>query len=216
MKTSQTEHARNLIASMHALDARASELQRAADTAALEWQPPDGGWSAGQVFEHLCVANDSYLVGLRRVLGTVSVGSRGDVADRMWRPSFAGRLLARSMESPRKLPAPKMWRPAPAPRPNVIAEFLTRQREIEQLIESSMAHDWRRLRLASPVSGLIRMNVGDAFTVLVRHAERHFRQIDGRLAAFAAREERPVSGGPLMAGNRSADGRAAVSGTPLR
>src|SRR6185503_9957881 len=102
MKTSQTEHARDLIASMHALDVRTSELQRAADTAALEWQPPEGGWSAGQVFEHLCVANDSYLVGLRRVLGTVSATSRGDVADRVWRPSFAGRLLARSMDSPRK------------------------------------------------------------------------------------------------------------------
>ena len=215
MKTSQTEHARDLIASMHALDVRTSELQRAADTAALEWQPPEGGWSAGQVFEHLCVANDSYLVGLRRVLGTVSATSRGDVADRVWRPSFAGRLLARSMDSPRKLPAPKMWRPAPAPRPNVIGEFLTRQHEIEHLIESAMAHDWRRLRLASPVSKLIRMNVGDAFTVLVRHAERHFRQIDARLAAYAAGRESAVSGGSLMAGNRSSDGRAAVSGPPV-
>ena len=215
MKTSQTEHARDLIASMHALDARASEVQRAADTSALEWQPPEGGWRAGQVFEHLCLANDSYLVGLRRLLGTISATSRGDVADRVWRPSFAGRLLARSMESPRKLRAPKMWRPAPVPRPNVIGEFLTRQREIEQLIETSIAHDWRRLRLASPVSGLIRMNVGDAFTVLVRHAERHFRQIDGRLAAYAARRERPVSGETLMAGDRSPDGRAAVSGPPV-
>ena len=215
MKNSQTEHARDLLASMHALDARASELQRAADTSALEWQPPEGGWTAGQVFEHLCVANDSYLVSLRRVLGTASAMSRGDVTDRAWRPSFAGRLLARSMESPRKLPAPKMWRPAPAPRPDVIGEFLTRQREIEQLIESSMAHDWRRLRLASPVSRLIRMNVGDAFTVLVRHAERHFRQIDGRLAAYAAKRERPVSGGLLMADNRSPDGRAAASGPPV-
>ena len=195
MKTSQTEHARHLIASMHALDARASELQHAGDTSALDWQPPEGGWSAGQVFEHLCVANDSYLVLLRRVLGTVSATSRGDVTGRVWRPSFAGRLLARSMESPRKLRAPKMYRPASAPRPNVIAEFLTRQREIEQLIESSIAHDWRRLRLASPVSRLIRMNVGDAFTVLVRHAERHFRQIDSRLAAYAAQRERPVPAG---------------------
>jgi hypothetical protein len=214
MKTSQTEHARNLIASMHVLDARASELQRTADTPAFEWQPPEGGWSAGQVFEHLCVANDSYLVQLRRVLGTVSATSR-DAVDRSWRPSLAGRLLARSMESPRKLPAPKMWRPAPVPRPNVIGEFLTRQREIEQLIQASMAHDWRRLRLASPISKLIRMNVGDAFTVLVRHAERHFRQIDSRLAAYAARRERPASGGSLMAGDRTTDGRAAVSGPPV-
>ena len=47
-----------------------------------------------------------------------------------------------------------------------------------QLIERSMSFDWMRVRMGSPVSPLIRMNAGDAFTILVTHAERHFRQID--------------------------------------
>ena len=185
MKISQAQQAQTLMAAMHALDERAAEIARAVDQAAFDWQPPEGGWSAGQVFEHLCVANDSYLMVLRPLLERRSRTQGRDPADAAWRPTFAGRLLARSMESPRKLRAPKMWRPAPAPRSNVIAEFLTRQREIEALIERSLTVEWQHVRLASPVSSLIRMNIGDAFTILVLHAERHFRQIDGRLAAYA-------------------------------
>ena len=186
MSVSQTKQATALLAAMHALDERAVELERGADGTALDWQPPDGGWSAGQVFEHLCVANDSYLVALRRILAGGSAGGSRGAVEASWRPSFAGRLLVRSMESPRKLPAPKIWRPAPTPRPNVIVEFLERQREIESLIERSRSIEWRRVRLASPISGFIRMNGGDAFTLLVRHAERHFRQIDRVLAASRA------------------------------
>lgn len=184
MKISQQQQATSLLTAMQALDERAAELEHV-DRAALDWQPPEGGWSAGQVLEHLCVANDSYLAELRTLLSRSEPAAHNG-GDPMWRPSFAGRLLARSMESPRKLPAPKIWRPAPAPRPNVIAEFLARQREIHALIRRSMGTEWRRVRMASPVSSFIRMNIGDAFTVLVRHAERHFRQIDDRLASYSA------------------------------
>ena len=68
----------------------------------------------------------------------------------------------------------------------MVGEFLDRQHELERLIERSLDREWRRVRLSSPVSRFIRMNVGDAFTVIVRHAERHFRQIDARLAELEA------------------------------
>ena len=37
------------------------------------------------------------------------------------------------------------------------------------------------------------MNIGDAFTIIVRHAERHVRQIENRLAAFAAIHRDPAT-----------------------
>jgi len=186
MKVSQTQLATTLIADMHALDARAGEIERTKDPAAFGWYPPGGGWSVGQVFEHLCVANDDYLKVLRPLIVGLPASPDGDGSALTWRPSFAGGFLARSMQSARKLPAPKSWRPLAEPRDGVIGEFLARQREIVQLIERSMAHEWRRMKLTSPLSPLIRMNAGDAFTILVRHAERHFRQIDERLVAFEA------------------------------
>jgi hypothetical protein len=194
MKIPQQQQATALLAAMRAVDVRAEELEQL-DRAALDWQPPEGGWTAAQALDHLCVANDSYLVELRRLMSrSASTGGRS-VGAAGWRPSFAGRFLAKSMESARKLPTPTMWQPTPTPRPNVIAEFLARQREIEALIERSMTTEWQRLRMASPVSRFIRMNIGDAFTVLVRHAERHFRQIDNRLASYNAAARPQVTAG---------------------
>jgi hypothetical protein len=43
--------------------------------------------------------------------------------------------------------------------------------------------DWRRVRMRSPVAPLLRMNLGDALTVLVVHAERHAGQIERVKAA---------------------------------
>jgi hypothetical protein len=182
----QGEQAAALTAAIQALNVRAAILEESLDAAALAWHPPDGGWSVGQVFEHLCVANDDYLAILRERLSVAPPLAPGSRAPTPWKPSLAGRLLVASFESSRKLPAPRSWRPAPDARPNVIAEFLSRQRELARLIERSMAFDWMRVRMASPVSALIRMNVGDAFTILVTHAERHFRQIDRIRSAYAA------------------------------
>jgi len=144
------------------------------DATQLAWRPPGGGWSVAQVLEHLCVATDSYLVALLQKRG----GNQPVATDTTrWRPSFLGGLLANSMRSPRKLPTPRIHRPGPEPRPNVAGEFLTRQREIGRLIASSAGIDWRKLRMASPVSRFIRMNLGDCFEVLVAHAERHLGQV---------------------------------------
>ena len=185
MKVSQATQATELQRDLRALDARTAELQGTVDRAAFEWNPPEGGWSVAQVFEHLCVATDDYLAVLRPLVARLSSNDKTR-ADLTWRPSFAGGLLAKSMVSPRKVSAPKVWTPGPVPRPNVIAEFLVRQQELGRLIAESANSEWNRVRLASPVSFLIRMNIGDAFTILVRHTERHFKQIDDRLAQFAA------------------------------
>jgi len=184
--TTQGERARALTAASQALDARALVLEETTERAVLDWRPPDGGWSIGQVFEHLILANEDYLAAIQRALDTRSPDGRGTFAATPWKPSLAGRLLVRSFESPRKSRAPTMWRPSPVARPNVIGEFLARQRRLAELIDRSTAFDWQRVRLASPVSSLIRMNIGDAFTILVTHAERHFRQIERIRAGYEA------------------------------
>ena len=179
MKVPQTSQAQAVIRELRAVSAYAEGIPRKASQAQLDWCPPDGGWSASQVFEHLCIANDSYLDELCRLVPASRTGF--GAANAFWKPSLAGKLLVHSMESPRKLRAPRIWTPGPTPRPNVISEFLRRQGDIEELVRRSLAHDWRSLRLASPASKLIRMNVGDAFTVLVRHEQRHMRQVQARL-----------------------------------
>ena len=169
-----------LLAALAAADARIERVARPLDAGRLGWRPPEGGWSIAEVLEHLCISNDDYLAKLRPLLsgGGARRAAVAGAGAGGWRPSLFGGFLARSLQSPRKLPAPKIWRIDRAPRPGVLDEFLAREREIARLLRASTDFDWRRTRLASPVSRLIRLNLGDAFAVLAVHSARHAGQIE--------------------------------------
>ena len=82
------------LAQLGAVGQRVGELAGGLRRPQLDWSPPDGGWGVGQVLEHLCVANDSYLGRLRSKLARAPRLLPG--ADPVWRPSLMGGWLARS------------------------------------------------------------------------------------------------------------------------
>jgi DinB superfamily len=173
----QSEYADLLRAELVATDAR---LQAAAGTLGdrgLNWPPQNGGWSIGRVLEHLVVAADSYLTPMRRLVSDASQRP-GPSGDPTWRPSLMGGFLAKSLRSARKSPAPRAYLPALVPRPNVLAELRARLRDTALLLERARPLEWERIRLSSPVSRLIRLNLGDCFAINVAHAHRHAGQIE--------------------------------------
>lgn len=173
----QREHRGQLLEIIETLSRRASLLRDTLTADQLAWHPPEGGWSIGQVFEHLCVTNDSYLGPMRRLIESAkSNGTKARSAT--WRPTVMGNFMARSLRSPRRLPAPKPYRPGPSHRADVIGAFLERQGQVLELLERSLGVVWKALKMPSPVTSLIRLNLGDALTVLVVHMERHFAQIE--------------------------------------
>ncbi len=138
--------------------------------------PPDGGWSVSQVFEHLCLANRSYLDGpLPTVVARIV--SRGK-SDREWKPSLVGGWLTQSlMEGTAPLPSPKLFRVGAEVRDSVVDDFLTSVQRTRELMQQADGHDLR-VMFSSPVSPLFRMNVGDALRVIVVHAHRHLAQAE--------------------------------------
>lgn len=161
------------------IDERARRLTGDLPDAQLRWSPPDGGWSIAQVFEHLVTAHSQYLDRMRSAIEDAR--ARGDLAPRgEWRPTLAGGLLIRSTDpkSERKLRAPRSWRPAPEPRADAVEEFLRTQQELRELLHAAEGLDLNRVRTHSPVSRLIRLNLGDCFTILTVHGQRHLRQVE--------------------------------------
>ena len=138
----------------------------------LGWRPPDGGWSIAQVLEHLIISDSLYYPELRALVQT---GKRGSSE---WKPTITGGFIARALlpTSTRKTPAPQVFRPA-EPRANVVEEYIKVREELLQLMESAKGIDLRRNKVTSPVSKLIRINLGDAFQILVVHTQRHLQQI---------------------------------------
>lgn len=177
----QETHRRRLQEETRAIDARLAAVVTALDERRRNAVPATGGWSVNQVLEHLCASHESYLVPMRTLIASPDA-PRLDASRAAWKPTLLGGLLASSLRSTRKLPAPRKYQPGPEPRPRVIEEFLDRQREVAELLERAAPLDWRRIRLRSPVWSVVGLNLGDAFTVLVVHAARHFGQIE-RLAA---------------------------------
>ena len=177
----QDEYRQELTDRLDTITGRASMLCDALSPTQLGWAPPGGGWGVGQVIEHLIAANESYFkpIGLLLDKHGAHAGKAQGVG---WAPSVMGHFLARSLANPRKLPAPKIYRPKPTPRPGVIEAFLESQLEMKQLLIRAADVTWARVRLRSPVTSLIRLNLGDAFNITVVHEERHFGQIDRVMA----------------------------------
>ena len=154
----------------------AGRISQELDAAQLVWDPGDGSWSIGRIFEHLCVANSRYLEKMRPF--TRASGPLIESDDAPWRPTMGGALLLQALVSRFKLPAPGVFRPPASPRPHVAAIFIDYHREIQELLQSTARFDWSRIRVPSPVTGLFKTNLGDCYAVLVSHAERHLPQIE--------------------------------------
>jgi hypothetical protein len=87
-------------------------------------------------------------------------------------------LLASMREgNGRRLPAPAPWRVGPVVRPDVVEVFLAGMADLEARFTELEGHDWRA-GVHSPLSPLLRMNVGDACAVMVEHAHRHLAQAE--------------------------------------
>jgi hypothetical protein len=165
-----------------------ARLTRPLDPEQLNRRPADGGWSAGQVLEHLCRSTEVYDAPLQALLR----GARADAAaaGREWRPTVFGRLLVNSLAAPRTLPATKRISPGDTPRPGVLEAFLGMHSTLATRIDDTGMYDWRALRMSSQVvppivRALARLNLGDVYSVFVVHAERHTRQMERVIATLA-------------------------------
>lgn len=136
--------------------------------------PPDGGWSIAQVFEHLCVVNAAYLDG--PLSAALAQARQRGPASKPWKASFVGGWLTRSLaEGSKAMPAP--WRVGPTAREHVVDEFLASVARLRELVQAADGTDLG-VGLASPASGLIRMNLGDALRIVVVHCHRHLAQAE--------------------------------------
>ena len=178
---SQASYRDNLLRANRAVIDRIRAIVAPVSANAMLRRPPNGGWSIAEVLEHLIVSADSYLGMLRPIVEREK--GRGSAGDATWKPTLMGGLLVGSFRSPRKRPAPRIYQPGPTPRAQALEEFIKRQEQVGRLLSEAGALDWRGIRVRSPVISLIRMNLGDALTVLVVHAERHAGQIERVKAA---------------------------------
>ena len=157
---------------------RIATLARALDPERLVRRPSPPGWSVGEVLQHLSISDELYRAPLMALIS----GARPDAGApaREWKSTFAGNLLASMLENPRKMKAPRSFRPGPTPQPGVVEDFLGRDSRMISLMDESSSLDWRALRMSSPAIPLpiLRFNLGDVFRIHVVHVRRHLAQME--------------------------------------
>jgi len=144
----------------------------------LNWKPSSDQWSIAQCLEHLAVATrgfDKYFsAALKQAKSKSPISNLPP-----YNPTRMGGWLARHVapESPRKLRAPKMFRPADASAiQGSLQMFLDEQQKFIDFVRECQHIDYNKTRIRSPVTPLIRYSLADAFVITVLHAQRHLAQ----------------------------------------
>jgi hypothetical protein len=146
--------------------------------AQLNWKPSADQWSIAQCLEHLTVATNEFEKYFRAALQQARKKWPVTSSPR-YKPSILGGWLAKqvSPEAPRKVTAPKIFRPADSSNiAEALEQFVNQQARFLDFVRESAGIDYNKTRLRSPVTPLIRYSLADAFVITVLHGQRHLAQ----------------------------------------
>ncbi len=168
-------HLRALLADAEGTRAEAERLRAELSAAQLTWQPAPDVWSVADCFEHLRKVDKAYCRVLPDAVSRMESGSGA------FAPSLFGRWFIRfvSPESSLKLKAPRAIRPrrgGPSTGAAALDRFLAQQQDLLGLIRQADGRDLNTGTFASPLVSILRLSVGEALTLLVRHEQRHLGQ----------------------------------------
>lgn len=186
MRMIQRDLQKQLSSQIHSTRQRIEAAARPLDGAQLVERSEPGGWSVGQVLEHLCITAEMYEEPTHALVRTARPDATAP--GREWKSSLLGGLIAGSLAKPGKIKAPKVFQPGPTPRNGVLEAFLANDTKVSSAMVEATLLDWRALRMKTPVlPGFFpKINLGDSFRIYAVHITRHAKQIE-RVAAQVAR-----------------------------
>lgn len=177
-----TELDRELPAAMDRVVALRERLRRTCDglsTAQLNWRSAVGVWSVGECLLHLLETDRRYL---DRTEAAIERGrAAGKTSQGPFRYGWLGRWFLAQLEPPpkRRLPAPGMFRPAQRDTgPETVREFDASLARLLDAMRSAGGLDLAGIRVVTPVSPLLRLQLGIVLQALPAHADRHLGQIE--------------------------------------
>jgi len=157
---------------------RARELVNGLSEDQLNWKPAPGSWSIAQCLEHLTAATEGFDQYFEKAIasGREKRSVDGTIP---YRPTRLGGWLIKQLvpEATRKVPAPKIFRPAESSSiEGALERFLQQQERFVKFVKDATGIDYNKTKLRSPVTPLMRYSLADAFVLTVVHGRRHLGQ----------------------------------------
>ncbi|MGN7819686.1 DinB family protein [Chitinophaga varians] len=149
----------------------------------LSYTPQAGKWSALQCLEHLNTYGRFYLPALdnaitaaeqnnSRPLETFKSSWLGAWFTKQMQPTPEGKLRSR-------MKSPKGHLPSVQPDAGmVLSEFIQQQETMEALMDRASKINLQQAKVATSLSSLIKLSVGDTFGFMTAHINRHVLQAE--------------------------------------
>ncbi|OLY91509.1 DinB superfamily protein [Cnuella takakiae] len=163
-----------------------AEHFRGIDPVKLNYPPAEGSWTVLQALEHLNLYNRYYLPEIERKVAIIPKewnawfvpGMLGDYFTRMMQP-------ANVLEVKNKMKTPKGYRPELVLNADaVLQEFITHQHKLLKLLEIARKRNMNEIKIATSLSKLLKLKLGDTFRFLIAHEQRHMVQARNALKAL--------------------------------
>jgi hypothetical protein len=156
---------------------QAKQLTNGVTDAQINWRPSADRWSIAECLDHLNQVAvrvvpefEQELKAARRHL---------EANGPLWRPNWLERLFIRAVgPNPGfKVEVPKLYRPASESRANEVMDpFLDLHGRLLACIAQSRDADLSRIKVASPVTPLLRLRLGAWFSASAVHVAYHVEQ----------------------------------------
>jgi hypothetical protein len=142
----------------------------------LNWKPAENSWSVGQCFDHIVKTNEEFYPQFEKLAS----GTRKNSFFEAYSPfsGFFGKFLIKAVtEDSKKVKAPsKRVVPPSDIGGDIVNRFSLHIDDLNKRVESCSSVDRTKTIVTSPFLGVFTYSLEDAYTVLVEHTRRHFRQ----------------------------------------
>jgi hypothetical protein len=155
----------------------AQELTGGLSEAQFNWRPAPGAWSIEECLAHLTMFDQAQADLIDRSIAAArAAGMTGEGPFEY--PAWE-RYVLREIEPPVRnpVPAPKRFVPVHGqPLTGILPTFLHVQRRYLAQIESADGLDLRRVKVPTPMAGLIKFSLGATLAMAAAHGRRHLLQ----------------------------------------
>jgi hypothetical protein len=142
----------------------------------INWKPSTEKWSIGECIKHLVITHKLYNSKIKELQPLFKDSGRDSIN---FKHSFSGRMILKYVDpdSATRAKTFKIFKPSSKQiNTNIIRSYCE---EVETMISfAGNLHgvDLTKLKISSPLTKLLKMNVGDALLVNLYHDKRHLNQ----------------------------------------
>ncbi|RYZ62000.1 MAG: DinB family protein [Chitinophagaceae bacterium] len=167
----------DLIADVNRIKESAAFFE-SSDRNKLAYSPDKAKWSVVQVLEHLNAYNRYYLPRMEKELAVTTQAHSAWFDSGFWGEKFTKMMKPSNVyQVKNKMKAMKAYTFSNNLNiDTVLKEFIGHQDKLLQLLELAKSRDLNNIRIATTLTKLVKLKIGDMFRFLIAHEQRHMIQ----------------------------------------